>query len=208
MTRNVILCEQKNVNSNLRLVAVSRKEQKDIYDVRFRHVADSGLSTDEQIAEMTVEEGDGVNQVIVVGNDESVVKKLHIHSSSSFISLHKDESTPIDCDFHQVQEQNTLQRRANCSGIGTPAQGWYLSGKLIKHDSNCHTSDMRCSFPFSQSERWVVYDKPFPKDIALDKCGNDRDCKISKDFLSLNSTAKIQSPRCGKPARTQIASSP
>lgn len=66
------------------------------------------------------------------------------------------------------QTAGSNERSPRCNAIGTPSQGWYLGGKLLRHDRGCHASVLSCGL--AKSEGWFVQRKLDRVLLAKESC--------------------------------------
>lgn len=93
-------------------------------------------------------------------------------------------STPCTVLWTQVQTSSGLKTLAACNAVGTPAQGWYVNGQLLKHSRSCNTEVLACGNAPNQ-EGWFVQKKVDRVRIADERCAWRKDkpvCKTKDGF--------------------------
>lgn len=90
------------------------------------------------------------------------------------------------CMVLQSQSSNSAKSSASCNAIGTPSQGWYANGKLLKHSHSCNTEVLACGSA-ENKEGWFVQKKMGRVRVAEERCAWRREkpvCKKNMDGTS------------------------
>lgn len=82
-------------------------------------------------------------------------------------TLKTDQETAV-CTHLWMGGSDHKSTAASCNAIGTPAQGWYAGGKLIRHTRNCSEEVLSCGS--SPQEGWFVQKKTERVLITSERC--------------------------------------
>lgn len=101
--------------------------------------------------------------------------------SNFFGSFHEDAASP--CVQLLTNAKIPTAKQASCNAAGTPAQGWYQSGKILKLSSSCANETLFCgAYP---SPGWYVQKKSQKVLAKAERCGFQREMPVCKTSQSI-----------------------
>lgn len=74
----------------------------------------------------------------------------------------------------------TIKPAATCNAIGTPSQGWYANGRLVKHSTSCNMEVLACGTS-NEHEGWFVQRKIDRVRVAAEQCAWRREKPVCKN---------------------------
>lgn len=87
------------------------------------------------------------------------------------------QTTP--CTVLLSQSLASIRSGATCNAIGTPSQGWYVNGRLVKHSRSCSTEVLACGTDQMQ-EGWFVQKKVERVRVTAERCSWRKEKPICK----------------------------
>lgn len=91
---------------------------------------------------------------------------------------------PCTILWTQIQSPTGLKSIATCNAIGTPAQGWYVNGQLLKHSRSCNSETLACGSD-PTGEGWFVQKKVDRVRLVDERCSWRKEkpvCKTKEGF--------------------------
>jgi hypothetical protein len=116
-------------------------------------------------------------------SQEKLAVKLgdHPRISRYFGSFHENGSSP--CIQLITNSKTTTAKPASCNAAGTPAQGWYQSGKILQLSSSCNNEHLYCGI--APNPGWYVQKKHQRILAKGERCGFQRERPICKSENSI-----------------------
>lgn len=112
---------------------------------------------------------DGLIILPLSENDELAIS-LAGNPAIAKINARKELSSPLPCVQLSVSPS---QKPATCQAAGTPAEGWYQSGRVIHHIKNCESQTLTCgNLPTSG---WYAQKKLNKSKISTTSCAGQLD---------------------------------
>lgn len=112
---------------------------------------------------------DGLIILPLSENDELAIS-LAGKPAIAKINANKELSSPSPCVQLSISPS---QKPATCQAVGTPAEGWYQSGRVIHHFKNCESQTLSCgNLPTSG---WYAQKKLNKAKISTTSCAGKLD---------------------------------
>jgi hypothetical protein len=89
-------------------------------------------------------------------------------ASISKMSNGFDEGAAVACVSFLTSDENSIAKPATCNAQGTPAEGWYQNGRIIKLSGNCRHEILSCADGGQQG--WYLQKKTQRVLAKLEKC--------------------------------------
>ena len=111
-------------------------------------------------------------------NQERIAIKLAGAPRIGHIYGSYDDASATPCVQLLTNTKATTSNSASCNASGTPASGWYQSGRVLQHSSNCGNETLSCGA--APKSGWYVQKKTQRVLAKSEKCGWMRETPLCK----------------------------
>ena len=123
------------------------------------------------------------NQIIFEPNlSDHVAIKLDGLPRIGYFNEKFDEISSSKCVQLLTNSKTTPVKPASCNASGTPAEGWYLGGRVIQHTHSCSAETLTCGLTPTQG--WYVQKKTQRVLAKAERCAWLRDTPICKSGIT------------------------